>query len=112
MPFDIINIPKRDLERFSDPEKLKKEAVPYVGQLRQHQQEAEKLYLRLDPLRQGSALLEFNKSDILFAEDVKTISQEGGSNFRLGKIWVKKGAVAVRLEPFVVHDMSDVFNEY
>ena len=112
MPFDLINIPKRDLERYSDPEKLNKEAVAYVGQLRRHQEEAEKIYLRLDPLRQSSALLEFNKSDILYVEDVKTISQEGGDAFRLAKIWVRRGAVAIRLEPFIVQDLSHVFSEY
>ncbi len=113
LTFDLINIPKRVLELYSNPENLHKEAVPFVGHLRKHSQEEQKIFLRLDPLLQSSALLEFNKSDVLYAEDFKTIGAEGEPvSFRLVKIWVRKKAVAIRLEPFVVEDLSQALSDY
>ena len=112
MPFDIINLEKRNLERFSDSNTLRKEALPYVGQLRQHKDDEEKVFLRQDPLSPGTNMLEFKKADVLYAEDLKTLSDQKGETVRLIRLWIKKGSVGIRLEPFMVSDFSDVFNQY
>lgn len=112
MPFDIMNLPASALELYADANALSRDAIPYVGQLRKHKSEESKLYLRLDPLTQGGMILEFNKSDVLFAEEVKTITEAEGQSFRLAKLWVKKGSIGIKLEAFMVSDYSEVLNKY
>ena len=82
-----------------------------MGQLKQHKNDEDKVFLLLDPLSPNSAMLEFQKKDVLFAEEVKSISGEGRS-FVLAKIFVRKEAIGIKLEPFMVSDYSDVFSQY
>ncbi len=111
MPFDIIKITQRDLERYQDGDDLKKDAVPYQGQLKQHKNDEDKVFLLLDPLSNNSSMLEFQKKDVLFAEELKSISGDGQS-YMLAKIWLKKGAMGIKLEPFVVSDLAGAFKHY
>jgi len=107
-----MNLPTSALELYADADALKRDAIAYVGQLRKHKSEESKLFLRLDPLTQGGMILEFNKTDVIFAEEVKTITEAEGQSFRLAKLWVRKGAVGIKMEAFMVNDYSEVLNKY
>ena len=114
MPFDLVKVITEDRlpEKVSDPNRLKNEAVPYLGQLKQHKDDAAKIYLLMDPLSSGSMLVEFKTKDLLWAEDHSTVTSPEQGSVQLVKIWVKKGAVGIRLVPFLVSDFSDIYKEH
>ena len=112
MPFELMNPASSEMEKYKDHKILEKDAFPFVGQLKKHSKDKEKIFLRPDPSNQTSALIEFNTKDVLFAEDVSTISGEDGESYRLVKVWVKKGSIGIRLEAFTVADYSKDLAHY
>jgi hypothetical protein len=111
LTLDIVEViaENRELEKYTDPHRLIKEAVPYIGQPKVQEGDPDKLYIRLNPLSGNGALLEFKTQDIVYAENVKTVSQKDGTAFQIAKIWIRKGSIGIKLEPFAVQDFSEVF---
>jgi len=109
---DIIEViaGNRELEKYSDPNRLMKEAIPYIGQPKQQDSNPDKIYIRLNPLSSNGAFLEFKTQDVVFAENVKTVSQSDGTAFNIVKIWIRKGSIGIKMEPFSVMDFSEVFS--
>jgi hypothetical protein len=93
---------ERALEKYSNKNRLLKEAVPYVGHPKQSASEPDKIFLRMDPLLNSGALLEFKTEDIVFAENLETVANENGESFQIFKIWVRIGSVGIKLEQFFV----------
>ena len=87
-------------------ERLQKEAVPFIGSPRKHKTDREKIFLKTDPVWKSNQLLEFNISDIIFVEDMQTIIREGVAS-TLIRLWIRKGSVAVKMEPFYVQDIPE-----
>ncbi|MDT8446472.1 MAG: hypothetical protein RRB13_06195 [bacterium] len=111
MPTDLIKvIQSREVEVAKDPERLRREAVSYLGQIKQHKSDPAKIYLLIDPLSSSSVLVEFKTADILYAENYNTLSDAQGGSVQLIQLWVKKGAVGLRLVPFVVEDFSRYYD--
>lgn len=108
MSLDIVKVinQSRELETYSDPELLQKKAVPFVGQPKKHPTDPGKILLRTNPLSYHPTLLEFRINDIVFAENVNTIAGEDGASMLLSKVWIKKGSIGLKLEPFAVADLS------
>ena len=79
-----------------------KDALPFAGFPRQHHCEKNKLLLVYDPLGLSPTVVEFKLDDILFAEDIPSAVTEDGEGIPLVKLWVRKGAHGVILEPFEV----------
>lgn len=113
MTNDIVEViaESRELGKYSDPKKLSKEAIPFIGQPKQNKSTPHKVYIRLNPLTSNGALLEFKTDDVVYAENVKTVSQKDGTVFQIVKIWIRKGSIGIKLEPFSVHDFSEVFDD-
>lgn len=113
MTSDIVKViaKNKELQKYSEPNRLSDEAVPYIGQPKQHDSEPDKIYLRLNPLSSNGAILEFKTDDIVFAENVKTVSQKEGGAFQIVKIWIRKGSIGIKLEPFSVQDFSSVLGK-
>ena len=111
MTKDLIKMIKQnqELETISDLEKHRKEAVSYIGTAQKHKTNASRIYLRLNPFSEQGMVLEFNIQDIVYAEEVQTLFQKDGSAVKMLKIWVKKGSTGVRLEPFLVREISGNF---
>lgn len=93
---------ERALEKYSNRNRLLKEAVPYVGHPKQSASEPHKIFLRLNPLSNNGALLEFKTEDIVFAENVEAVTNKDGDTFKIFKIWIRTGSVGIRLEQFLV----------
>lgn len=102
---------ERALEKYSNRNRLMREAVPYVGQAKQSASEPNKIFLRLDPLSSNGALLEFKSEDIVIAENVETVADKEGEAFQIVKIWVRIGSIGIKLEPFSVQDYSAVLGK-
>ena len=81
-----------------------KDGAAFTGYPQQHPTDKNKLILVYDPLGESPALLEFKMDDILFAEDLPQAVTEKGEGIPLVKLWVRRGAHGMLLEPFEVDD--------
>ena len=79
-----------------------KNALPFTGYPRQHPSEKNKLLLVYDPLGPAPTVMEFLLEDILFVEDIPSVVTEDGEGIPLVKLWIRRGAHGVILEPFEV----------
>ncbi len=79
-------------------------AVPFSGHPRKHPVEKHKLLLINDPMGENPSVVEFNLNDIVYIEDLHALITESGESLRLVKLWIRKGARGVILEPFEVDE--------
>ncbi len=77
-------------------------AVPFSGHPRQHPLEKYKLLLINDPMGENPSMLEFNVNDIVHIENLHALITESGESLRLVKLWIRKGARGIIIEPFEV----------
>ena len=81
-----------------------KNAVPFTGYPQQHPAESSKLILVYDPLGKSPAVMEFKLDDILYVEEVSQAVTEQGEGIPLVKLWIRRGAHGMFLEPFEVDE--------
>jgi len=91
--------------------KLEEIAVSFSGAPKQSRNE-DKVVLVNDPLSLQTFFYEFRASDIVYAEEIPSISTADGSTVSMIRLWVKKGATALRIEPFHVQDTSGNLHEF
>ena len=80
------------------------DGIPFVGYPRVHPSEKTKIILVNDPLGAEPTVLEFKLDDISLVEEIPSAVTETGEGVPLVKLWVKRGAVGIILEPFEVND--------
>jgi len=78
------------------------DGVPYLGYPRVHPSENGKLLLVSDPLGDEPVILEFKLEDIIYVEEEPSAVTESGEGVPCVKLWIKRGAFGVKLEPFEV----------
>jgi hypothetical protein len=81
-----------------------RDAVPFSGYPRQHPSEKDKLLLINDPLGLNPTILEFKLEDVLFLEETHSAVTESGEAAPLVKLWIRRHARGVILEPFEVDE--------
>jgi hypothetical protein len=81
-----------------------KNALPFTGYPRRHPSEKDKIILFYDPLGAGPTVLEFRLDDVLLIEELHSAVTESGEGVPLAKLWVRRGACGVIVEPFEVDD--------
>ncbi|MDR2210858.1 MAG: hypothetical protein LBO65_05235 [Spirochaetaceae bacterium] len=85
--------------------------VPFTGYPRSLPSEKDKLLLVHEPLGVNPVLMEFQVKDILYVEEIPQAVTEMGEGIPLVKIWVRRGARGVLLEPFEVDDPIQFINK-
>jgi hypothetical protein len=86
------------------PEGPPKNGIPFAGYPQQHPAEKDKLILVYDPLGENPAVLEFKIDDILYVEEISQAVTEKGEGVPLAKLWIRRGAHGMFLEPFEVNE--------
>jgi inorganic pyrophosphatase len=81
-----------------------KDTLAFDGFPRQHPSEKNKLILVHDPAGPIPTVMEFKLEDIMLVEDVPSAVTEEGEGIPLVKLWVRRGAHGVILEPFEVNN--------
>ena len=81
-----------------------KSAVPFVGYPKQHPTEKNKIILIYEPLGNNPAVLEFKLDDITRIEEVSQAVTEQGEGIPQIKLWVRRGAHGMFMEPFEVSE--------
>jgi len=98
----LESLPIHKISKYSGNKK--EIALPFVGHPKQHPTEKNKIILIFDPLGDSPAVLEFKMDDILHVEEVSQAVTEKGEGIPMIKLWVRRGAHGMFLEPFEVSD--------
>ena len=85
--------------------KLEEIAVSFAGSPRSSQ-DSEKVLLLSDPFSRQAFFYEFRANEIVYAEEIPSPALPDGSTVSMVRLWVKKGATALKIEPFVVQDTA------
>ena len=80
------------------------DGISFTGYPRAHPSEKSKLILVYDPLGAEPVVLEFKLDDILCVDEVPSAVTEAGEGVPMIKLWIRRGAVGMILEPFEVND--------
>jgi len=99
--------PLFDLVRYASG--TPQDAVAFVGTLRKHPYDRDKCLLLANPSAAAAAratpsILEFRKTDILGMEDLPSPVDEAGHSRQIYKLWVRRGSLGLRYEPFEVDE--------
>jgi inorganic pyrophosphatase len=78
--------------------------VPFAGYPRKHPAEKDKLILVYDPLGTNTRVLEFLLEDVLYVEELPQAVTEAGEGLPMIKLWIRRGAHGVIMEPFEVDE--------
>ena len=88
----------------ADHARLAENHIAYSGSPFKHPDNPDKIVLVADPYSQNTFYYEFNKVDIVLAEDLPSIVNLDNESLSMARLWVKKGTLAVRCTPFRVAD--------
>ncbi|MCX7026975.1 MAG: hypothetical protein NT061_05690 [Spirochaetes bacterium] len=101
----LASDPFDELVRYGEHDAL--DAIGFVGTLRKHPYDAGKCLLlsgrqeKLPWIEEGQ-IIEFRISDVFGADEMPAIVDTTGSTRTLIRLWVRRGALALRYEPFEV----------
>jgi inorganic pyrophosphatase len=96
----IEHLPLNKIAKY--PDGPPKNSVPFTGYPQQHRTDKSKLILVYDPLGESPTILEFKIDDILYVEEMPQAVTEQGEGVPLAKLWIRRGARGIILEPFEV----------
>ncbi len=92
-----------ELQVYRGEGNLENEAMPFSGSLRQHYN-PNMVLLLINPASQHGMVYEFRLEDVLHAEEQPSITRPDGITVEIVRLWVKKGSVAMRMEPVFVNE--------
>lgn len=99
-------IAKYQIEPYRGGQKrLERIAVAFTGSPR-GRAEGEKVLLVNDPVSTHSFIYEFRNADVVYVEEAPNLALPDGSAISMVRVWIKKGATALKIEPFHVEDTS------
>ncbi|MCD6396560.1 MAG: hypothetical protein J7L71_03395 [Spirochaetaceae bacterium] len=77
-------------------------AVSFTGSARKHPYDNEKLLLVTEPFSNNTVFYEFRLKDIVHYDDLPGIATDSGENLMMIKLWINKGSLGLKYEPFEV----------
>lgn len=92
-------------------ERLNQVAIAFSGAV-QPGNHPGKVVLLNDPTSRQSFFYEFRSEDIVYAEEGATLAHPDGSSVATVVLWVKKGATALKIEPFHVEDTAQGLSRF
>mgnify|MGYP000342015726 FL=1 len=99
---DYLEKPAFELQVYHKHADVPQDAVAFIGSARQHPYDKEKILLIVDEGADETLLLEFRIEDVLSAENLPNPVTQRGESYTKVKLWIRRGAVGVRYEPFEV----------
>ena len=94
--------PLHNIVRYKTPIDLEKEAVAFTAAPRKHPYDENKILLVKDPFTTDTMFYEFKIEDILQVDQMPSVGTDSGKNVKMARVWVKKGSLGMRYEPFEV----------
>ena len=87
------------------------ECIKFEGAPKKHPYDQEKILLVIQPFSRDTVFYEFRVKDIRHAENIPSIATDSGSNLLMARIWVKKGSMGVKYEPFEVGETITYYHD-
>jgi hypothetical protein len=81
-----------------------KDAVAFTGTIRKQPYDEGKCMLLAEPRGSEPAILEFRKADIVAVEELPSIVDETGHSRTVMRLWIRRGSLGIRYEPFEVDE--------
>ena len=100
----IKSEPLNEIIKYSSHEDYTVEGVAFSGTAKKHPYDKEKCILISDPFSTHTSFYEFNISDILHVDELPNLVTEAGASVQIVRIWIRKGSLGVKYDPFVVQD--------
>ena len=95
----------------ADKSEAPQDALAFTGSPRKHPYDDGKIVLLSEQSGGDSAIYEFKVSDIVGAQDLPSPVTEAGESYRIVRLWIRRGAVGIRYEPFEVDAPLRFMNE-
>jgi len=98
---------KLEIQAYKKPKDFKtlsKSHVAFTGSPQKHPHNSNKVILISDPFSTSAFYYEFIKDDISYIEELPNLVDPNGETVTMGRIWVKKGSLGIRSNPFIVED--------
>ncbi|MBF0238748.1 MAG: inorganic pyrophosphatase Ppa [SAR324 cluster bacterium] len=93
-------------QRFRKSEDLEVDAIPFSGALRHHYN-PNMVLLLTHPWDRDGVVFEFRQEDIIFAEELSSQTRPDGVTVEMAKLWLKKGSIAMKMQPVRVGDSEE-----
>ncbi|MBN2443724.1 MAG: hypothetical protein JXJ04_20350 [Spirochaetales bacterium] len=103
--------PFYEITKYSRHPDYSKDNVAFTGSPRKHPYDKKKLLLISDPFSTNTVFYEFKLEDITRIDELSQIASEEGDIVKLVKLWVKKGSLGLKYEPFIVEDTLSYLKE-
>lgn len=100
----LSTAPMHNITRYASEENYQQECLAFEGAPKKHPYDQDKLLLITAPFSSQTTFYEFQLKDIRHAENLPSIVTDSGSNLFMARIWIKKGSMGVKYEPFTVED--------
>ena len=94
--------PLFEITRYDKHPNYQRECISFVGAPRKHPYDEKKMLLIHDPFSSHTVFYEFLIKDILAVDDLPSIATEAGDSAQTVRIWVLKGSLGLKYEPFEV----------
>ena len=94
--------PLHNIVRYNTTIDLEKEAVAFTAAPRKHPYDENKILLVKDPFTTDTMFYEFKIEDILQVDQMASVGTDSGKNVKMARVWVKRGSLGMRYEPFEV----------
>ena len=91
-----------EIEPYKRPQASSVDCVQFTGTPRKHPFNPKRIILIMEPFCNDVCYLEFKLDDITGMEEMPNLVRSDGNMLPMTRIWVKKGAIAIRSVPFVV----------
>ena len=88
-------------------QELRKNHVAFTGSPKKHPYDENRIVLVVDPYSRNTFYYEFKQNDIAYVEELPSLVNLDGESILMIRVWIKKGAVAIRSTPFVVENIME-----
>lgn len=85
-----------------ESETKKKSFSSFEGVIKKHPSDPSILVLLLNPFEDHQQFFEFSLDSVIDIEEIDSISSNEGKTVCRVRIWVKKGSIAFKTEPFII----------
>lgn len=107
----LESLPLHEISRYDRKKDYSDTCIAFTGTPRKHPYDHEKLLLINNPYTSETIFYEFQFSDIKGVDDLPSLLTETGESVKMVKVWVEKGSVGMRYEPFEVNKPLKFFKD-
>jgi inorganic pyrophosphatase len=98
---------KFELDAYRKFPHLARDYVAFTGAPQKHPFRDDRVLLVADPFSSQAFYYEFDLTDVEGVEMLPKLVTTDGESITMARLWVKKGSIGIRSNPFVVADTSE-----